>query len=157
MAQTYTASLIASTPLYQVRFLLGDNIAGKMILDDAEILWLISTEANVYMAAALAAGRIAAMLAASSGSTVSGSITRKRVGNTDISYSASGKTSKDFESLALTLFQRGRAHQTPWAGGISVSDKDTRWSDPDRPADGFRRGQFDYDRSLSPETGDTID
>jgi hypothetical protein len=145
MPKTYAPQDIATDTLMQVRFLIGDNVEDKMIMDDAEIEWLISQHANVYMAAAAVCDSIAIKIATTdTASGKSGPILRKRVGQTDISYaSASGRTSEEFKALGNMLRMRGSSHQMPFAGGISIADKTSRHEDTDRPRDGFRRGMFD--------------
>lgn len=144
MPKTYAPQDISTDTLMQVRFLIGDNVTDKMIMEDAEIEWLISQEANVYMAAAAACDAIALKIATTdTASGKSGPILRKRVGQTDISYaSASGRTSEEFKALGSMLRTRGSNYQMPFAGGISIADKDAR-EDSDRPHDGFKRGMFD--------------
>jgi hypothetical protein len=151
MAKTYDPSQIATDETYQVRFLVGDTAAppnvtpATAVLDDNEIDWLLATEANVYMAAAAAADAIVGVMnGAASGTT--GVVTRKRVGQTDISY-ANGKTATEYSALAAQLRRRS-GHQVAFAGGISASDKRTRATDSDLPAGRLRLNQFD-----SPLTG----
>jgi hypothetical protein len=145
MPKTYAPLDIATDTLMQVRFLIGDNITDKMIMDDAEIEWLISQHANVYMAAAAACDSIALKIStADTASGKVGPINRKRVGQTDISYATgTGRTSEEYTALGSTLRARGSSYQMPYAGGISVSDKEANVSDTDRPRDGFKRGMFD--------------
>lgn len=151
MPKTYEPSLLASSPLFQVRLHTGDNVTGKMIMDDAEITFYLSQEANVYMAAATVADQLALRIATSATSTDGkGPVSKKKIGGTEITYAtASGRSAKDFEALSKALRARGRTHQIPYAGGISVADKDVRRQDTDRPTDGIRRGQFDYPGGLS--------
>lgn len=147
MAKTYDPAQLATSQVYQVRFLIGDTLVGtppagpvnRLVLDDAEIAWLLTREANVYMAAAAAAETIVQVINA--GSTGNGLVTRKRVGQTDISY-ANGKTAEDYSALAKQLRARS-GHQIGFAGGISASDKLTREQDTDRPVGRLRLGQFD--------------
>ena len=149
MAQTYEVENLATDETFQVRFLIGDtNTAAGMVLEDEEIDWLLSTEANVYMAAAAAADMIVTKIDGSTGTggTV-GPITRKRIGQTDISY-FNGRTSEQYASLASSLRARGGTHQMPFAGGISATDKLTRELDLDRPAGRIRLGQFDSPDSI---------
>ena len=149
MAQSYDVANLASDETTQVRFLIGDtNATSGMALEDEEIAWLLSTEANVYMAAAAAADMIVTKINGSTGTggTV-GPITRKRIGQTDISY-FNGRTSEQYGSLASTLRARGGTHQMPFAGGISVDDKAIRQADLDRPTGGIRRGMFDSPDSI---------
>jgi hypothetical protein len=79
------------------------------------------------------------MSGTSSGTT--GPITRKRIGQTDISY-ANGRTTEQYATLATTLRRRSN-HQMPFAGGISVADKYLREIDTDRPDGRIRGGMFD--------------
>lgn len=140
MGQTYEPTQLATDETYQVRLLLGDTVAGRMVLEDEEIDWFLSQEANVYMAAAAACDQISLILSAGAGA--SGVVTRKRVGQTDISY-ANGRDAKGYTSLAASLRARGRTHQSLYAGGISVADKALRALDQDVPPGGIKRGQFD--------------
>jgi hypothetical protein len=144
MPKTYAPQDISTDTLMQVRFLTGDNIEDKMIMEDAEIEWLISQEANVYMAAAAVCDAIALKIATTdTASGKTGPINRKRVGQTDISYATgSGRTAAEYTALGCALRARGSSYQMPFAGGISISDKQAR-EDSDRPHDGFRRGMFD--------------
>lgn len=127
---SYDASQLAASELYQVRFLIGDTNTAAHVLADAEIQWLLTQEANVYMAAAAACDAIIAKMNAATSST--GAIIRKRIGQTDISY-ANGKTAGDYAAIQRTLRGRGRSHQTVFAGGISEADKLMRAQDTDRP------------------------
>jgi hypothetical protein len=147
MAQTYEVENLATSETFQVRFLIGDtNLTTGMMLEDEEIAWLLSTEANIYMAAAAAAEMVMTKMGgAVVGAT--GPITRKRVGQTDITY-ANGRTSEQYSSLASSLRARGSNHQMPFAGGISVNDKYLREIDLDRPEGRIRLGQFDSPDSI---------
>lgn len=156
MAKTYDPAQLATSEVYQVRFLIGDTNVGtppagpvnRLVLDDAEIAWLLTQEANVYMAAAAAADTIVQILNGGSSSSAAGLITRKRVGQTDISY-ANGKSAADYATLAKRLRARS-GHQVAFAGGISVADKLAREQDTDRPGGRLKLGQFD-----SPEAVDS--
>jgi hypothetical protein len=151
MPKTYAPQDIATDTLMQVRFLVGDNVEDKMIMDDAEIEWLISEYANVYMAAAAVCDSIAMKISTTeTASGKSGPILRKRVGQTDISYaSGSGRTAEEFKALGRMLRARGSNYQMPYAGGISIADKHAREDDTDRPRDGFKRGMFDDPSGLT--------
>jgi hypothetical protein len=98
------------------------------------------------MAAAAAADRIALIIAGGAGAAA-GFITRKRVGQTDISY-ANGRTESEYSALAKMLRGRGRTHQTLYAGGISVADKLLTTLDTDVPPGRIKLGQFDSPESI---------
>jgi hypothetical protein len=143
MAKSYDPTMPDDTD--KVRFLTGDRFDGKMILEDEEIEWLLTQEANIYRAAAAACDQLAVAIAGSiTTASGAGPISRKKVGNLELQYATgSGRTAKDYEGLAKMLRARGSGRNVPFAGGISVADKEARATDEDRPSDAFARGQFD--------------
>jgi hypothetical protein len=74
---TATYDPLLSTDKDLVRFLIGDRDANSATLQDEEIDACLQQEANVYLAAAMAAGRIM---------TKGGAAVSKSVGNLSISY-----------------------------------------------------------------------
>lgn len=120
MAFTYNPSL--PTDRDRVRFLLQDTVATRQMFDDGEIAFLLSTEANFYMAAAICAE---AMVRRSRG------LTSKTVGDLSLTYDA-----KMWTDVAEKLRLRGSMHQIPTAGGITIDDRLAIWGDPSliRPA-----------------------
>lgn len=121
-----------------VRFLAQDNVAGRMKIADEEIDLVISSEANVYMAAATVADTIAGRL---------GTVSSKSVGGLSISYGG-----QHYTALANSLRARGAMYQVPTAGGISVAESDALNADTDRPVPDARRGIHDnpLNTALSP-------
>ncbi len=137
---TYDSSL--STSRDKVRFLIGDtsNSSATELLADGEITWLLSEESSdVYRTAVAAAEAVAAKFSR---------LADTSVGDTSVSASqkaeAYRKLAADLRTKAL---ERGTA--APFAGGISISDRDTREADTDRPAMAFDR--------LRPEQTDPAD
>ena len=125
----------ASSSKDQVRFLIQDTAATNQQATDEEIDWVISTEANIYMAAAL----VMEMVARRSSGIVS-----KKVGDLSITYRSPAAMLEE----AKTLRARGRsAYQIPTAGGISVSEKLSHEQDTDIPKPSFKRNRMD-----NPET-----
>jgi hypothetical protein len=124
MAFTYSSGLEREKD--QVRFLIQDLNDTSPMFQDEEIDWVLTQEANVYMAAAsLCDIRVTQVGGGGKG------IKRKKVGDLDITYNAD-----HFKSLAANLRARGLGHQVPYAGGISVGDKTAQKQDNDwvRPA-----------------------
>jgi hypothetical protein len=106
MAFSYDPTL--ATEKDQVRFLIHDTVSpGKY--QDSEIEWVLTQEANVYMAAAQLCEQLVAF---------AGSVKKKTIGDLSIQYDVAF-----YRSLAGQLRARGYSHQVPYAGGISVSDK----------------------------------
>ena len=125
MPSTYTGAP-ATVQRDAVRFLARDTGPTTFVLTDAEVDFLIGSEANSYMAAAAACDAI-----------VDRAFTSKSIGELSLS------TSKDsYEALAKRLRLRGSSHQIFSVGGISKSDKLVYESDTDRISL-FRIGQHD--------------
>jgi hypothetical protein len=112
MAFTYDDDLGDNVSI--VRFLLQDTTAPGLF-SDGELTWLISAEANVYLAAAIAAETQAAKQRG---------LQKKRVGELELVYS-----SERWEAVAKRLRLRGSTHQIISAGGIDVDERDAFWDD----------------------------
>lgn len=109
MAFTYDPRLDTNRDI--VRFLVQDTVKASARLDNGEIDWALSTEANVYMAAALCADTLAMRLRG---------VKSKSVGGLSISYGA-----EDYAKLAENLRMKGRSgYAVPTAGGIYVDDRE---------------------------------
>lgn len=114
MAFTYDIT----TSRGRVRFLLQDTTnttARPALLADDEIDWVLTTEANLYMAAALCADALASRFRGTSS---------KSVGSLSLTYS-----SQAWEGIAKQLRMRGSLHQVISAGGVTVEDRDALWAD----------------------------
>ena len=112
---TYTGSKKGER--WQVRLLIQDTDTIRQLFQDAEIDWQLTKEANVYMTAAMLCDILVAK---------AGNVKSKRISELVISYSASF-----YRSLAGELRARGSGHQVPYAGGISIADKDALRDDSD--------------------------
>lgn len=129
MATTYTDDPVYGGTAAQkrdaVRFLAQDHRASQMKVSDAEVAFLIAEEANVYMAAAACAEKVAGR---------SGNISSKSVGDLSISYGA-----EHYTTLAKTLRQRGMGYQLPILRGASISGKEILEEDSDAVQPSFAR------------------
>lgn len=137
MSWTYSNDF--TTTKDQVRFLIQDTNTSRQLVTDEEIEWLVSTEANVYTAAAMACETLV---------TKAGSIKSKWVGDLRIVYDASY-----YRNLAMSLRARGSSHQVPFAGGISISDKQTQENDSDAVQPRAFRTELDNPRTDQPAPG----
>ena len=144
MAYTYSnAPVVDGTAAEKrdaVRFLAQDNQANassQYKATDEEIAFLISSEANVFMAA----GRLCQVLA-----NRGGPLSLKKVG--DLTLEFGGK--EDYLALAQALFARGMTYQLPTVGGISRGDKEVLADDTDwlRPL---------FSRKMQENPGSTTD
>lgn len=116
----------------KVRFLIGDTNPLAPILLDAEIAFALTEQTDIYLAAALCCESIALKLAPTSNSTLNGVM-------------STGDVSGAYRELAATLRARadGRA-AIPYAGGISVADKDSNELDDDLVKGSFTRNLFTH-------------
>lgn len=108
-----------------VRLLVKDTVSTRPLIQDEELDFFLAENGNqVWGAAADACDALAAREAKS-----------KSVG--DLSLSGMGESYND---LARRYRMRVASQAIPFAGGISVSDKDSREGDTDRTAPAFTRG-----------------
>ena len=121
MSWTYSGSPADST-LDRVRFLVGQtSTSDDVLLQDEEITWALSAASGVYNAAALCADSMQSRYALEADSM--------SVGQTQISFASRGGR---YGQLAARLRQQAiLAGVAPYAGGISVSDKDSQADDSD--------------------------
>lgn len=132
---TYDATAISTTPLYQVRRLLGDVINNDQQLSDEEINFFLTLRSSVHGAAAEAARSLSAQYSRKVDVTSPGPIQTR--------YSTqAGSYAKLAVSLDQTARDRG-AGITPFAGGISITDKISRQQDTDRVQPSFNIGMDD--------------
>lgn len=128
----------------QIRWLVGDTSTNDQQVQNEEITFALGQEPDIYNAAALVADGIAAKYARR---------VDKSVG--DLSLADSQKQTH-YAGLALRFrAQAGRRSATIYAGGISVSDKQTTEADSDRVVPQFRMGMTDNPNVATDSTGST--
>lgn len=136
-----------SEPADAVRLLVGDTSTTAPDLTDNAIDYFLEVEgANVIRAAARAAEALQGLYAKKA--------EERRVGPLWL-RSFSDKSQK-YAALAKSLWRRaGVSSAAPFAGGISVTDKNARVLDGDRVKPAFRRQMMSYPRgesqNMSPE------
>lgn len=127
MTWTYSGDPSASDR-DKVRFLVGDTQTADQLVTDEEIAWLLSEASGVYPAAVMACESIAAQFARLADTQVDD-------GRVSLSQRAKG-----YRDLAATLRSRVAVSSVSlFAGGISISDKQTAESDTDRVPPIFTR------------------
>lgn len=130
MTWGYDASLIATSPLMQVRRLLGDTLSSDQQVQDEEITWSLSRW-NIYGATAEMALALSFQLARQV-DVVQGEL------KTNFS-----NRSKQYAALARQMKLLSNTSAMPYSGAVSIADKINVQSDTDRPPPDFQRGQFD--------------
>ena len=133
MTWTYDPALLATTPLYQVRWLIGDTLPRDPQLQDEELSWALTQRTSIYGAAADACNALAARLSREADATQGPAHTlyssRAR------SYRAQAGT---FEVKAMA-----RSAGLPYGGQMSVSDYELMAQNPDRIGGMFVIGLMD--------------
>jgi hypothetical protein len=119
---TYDPALIATTPLYQVRRLIGDTNTADQQLFDEEINWAISQRGGSYGGAADCCRDLAAKYSRDV-DTVQGELHRL--------YSARSKA-YSLRAIEMNRVAAMTSKGAPYAGGISRADKRTQESNTDR-------------------------
>lgn len=130
-----------------VRFLIGDTDSTDQLLQDGEVLGLLTqNNSSVYQAAIEGARSIAALFARQADKTVG-----------DLHIIASQRT-KAYEALIKSLQAQAMRHDAPlaYAGGISISDKENNEEDDDLVAPSFTKGMMD-DPGTSPSFSEMTD
>lgn len=133
MTWTYTPSSLASSALFQVRLLIGDTLSTDQQLQDEEIDFVLTERPNLYGAAAECCRSLAAKFSRSVDQAAGA--TRAAFSQLAKAYNAKAA---DFEAKAAAA---GSA--LPYAGGISVADKQRQEMDPDRVQPQFDLGMDD--------------
>jgi hypothetical protein len=137
MSWTYVQDF--TTTLDQVRFLIQDTQSTRPLCTDEELTWLISTEANVYMAAAAACELLIAK---------AGNVKTRWIGDLRVTLDTGM-----YRGLASMMRARGAGHQVPFAGGISVSDKQEQQDDTDAVQPRVFKTLLDNQRADQPTPG----
>jgi hypothetical protein len=111
-----------------VRYLVADTDPTEPLAMDEEILWQLSQQTNVRLAAAEVASQIALFFARQ------GTVRR---GDTLVEY---GQRAAQYAALATQLRREAALRVgVPYAGGISVDDKRAQAADTDRVRPAFTR------------------
>lgn len=127
--------------LNYVRFLIRDTNTNRQLLQDDEIYYILTQEANVFMAAAACCDTLVA---------IAGNTKQKKIGQFEITYDP-----MFYGKLANELRGRGAYHQVPYAGGISIADKQAQQDDTDWVPPAFARGMDDNPEAPAPQTSST--
>ncbi len=136
MAWNYDPTTIGVNPTAQVRFLIGDTNPIEPLLQDEEINFVLQVNQDgqtIYRAAWRCCEAIAGQFARWS-DTQTG----------DLKLKASDKF-KQYTARAIQLRSQAYTHDImPYAGGLSISDKESQEQDTDRIPPFFSRNKEEY-------------
>jgi hypothetical protein len=127
-----------------VRFLIGDVNTARQLTSDEAILACMSTEPNVYHAAARA---ILAIIQ----DILAGGIEDQKVGETRIRI----KRADELVALAKDLRRRGDTHKKPSGGGITLADREALQENDNLLQPAITRGMHDISNSIDQPGGKT--
>ena len=116
-----------------VRVMAGDADTNRQLISDEAIHFFLSTEPNVYYAAARTVMSIIQDVA-------SGGMEDQKVGETRIRM----QRITELKVLVQDLRMRGSAHMLPSAGGIYTADREATEARTDLEKPFFKRNQFDF-------------
>lgn len=140
---TYDPALIATTPLYQVRRLIGDVNTKDQQLFDEEVNWELSQRANNVYAAGSECCRLLATKYSRDVDVVEAELRK--------AYSARSRA-YSMRAVELARVAKITGKGVPYAGAISIADKMRQESNSDRVPPQFQIGMFD-NWSPVPPTG----
>lgn len=135
MSWTYSGDP-SQSPKDAVRFIIGDTIESDPILQDEEINYILSQNANIDDAAYNACVGIVAKFSR---------LINQSVGEVKLEYS---QRVKHYQQLADKLEQSANIVAIPYAGGISTADKQEMQSDNSIVQPAFRKGMMDNNRHI---------
>lgn len=127
MTWTYSPSTMATSPMMQVRYLVGDTVSTDHQVQDEEINFALTQRPSIYGAAAMVCRSLAARLSREA-DTVDKDL-RTTLSARATAYS---RRASDYENQA-----RSRGGAMPYAGGISIADKVGNELDTDRVQPAF--------------------
>ena len=136
MTWSYDSTAAPSSDKSWIRLRIGDTSSGDQLLQDEEIEAHLTGEGSKYTAAALCAESVGAYFARRADKTV---------GRMSI---AASKASEGYFRLADRLRAELGMRVAPYAGGISIADKDTREDDSDRVSPAFTATMFEFPGEL---------
>lgn len=140
MSWTYDGSQIGASPLFQLRWLIGDINVKDQQFQDEELQWAMTQRSSLYGAAADACRSLASRLSREADSSQ---------GNFRTSYSA---RARNYRAQAGTyeVMAMARSGGLSYSGQISQQDYDIAASDPDRMNPAFAVGMHESDLPVGP-------
>jgi hypothetical protein len=142
---TYYPTKLATTPLYQVRLIIGDVVATDPQMQDEEINWFLTMRSSVWGAAA----ECCATLAAKFGRSVDQAVGTAKISFSQMAKAYTGKAA--FFNAKAAMMGSG----LPYAGGLSAADMINALNNDDRVAPSFTIGMTDNFLPVAPAGGET--
>jgi hypothetical protein len=135
-----------------VRLLVGDvstSTSGEY-LANADYDFFVAQTSNTYVAAQLAANSLAALFTGAASSAGASGFVEKKVGDLTLKKADATNLAKTYQQLSVKLQRMAASGMTPYAGGISASDKASVENETDRVRPRFEGGAFDNPSASDP-------
>jgi len=133
-----------------IRFLSGDTDTNDQLINDEEIAWInnqLTGSDTATTALYNAAYRVCITIASKFSR-----LADQAVGDMRVDMSQKAKAYRDQADWLLQLAGRERSVPTPYAGGITLTDKEIDWDNTNLVRPGFYKGQFDDKRDGNAST-----
>lgn len=130
----------AHCAICDVRALVGDIVNNDQLVPDELITAAVTSTGNNYLAAARMAEHLAMRFAREADTTINDGSGASRTNSLSQRAAAFRAMAKELRASASST---SNVAAMPWAGGISVADKEARESDTDRVAPSFTIGMHD--------------
>lgn len=140
MSWSYNPAQLATSPLYQVRLLVGDTDTNDQLVSDEEINWYVSQQTSVKLAAADVCEAISAKFARWTDASVDG-----------VSESASQKSER-YSARAKELKQDAYSLALPVFGGVTIAQQQQADQDTDKVQPSFKIGMNDNPETINERT-----
>lgn len=147
MTWSYDLTALATTPLFQVRYLIGDTIADDPQIADEELSFAMSQRSNIYGAASDACRSLATQMGRQADS-VQGNL-RNTYSSRARAYAAAAAR---FEIQAMA-----RSGGLPYSGQTSQTDYNQMRADPDRMGPQFSIGMDENFLPVGPVNSENPD
>ena len=143
MAWTYSGDP-ATNARDAIRFLIGDTDTNDQLINDEEIAWINNqlTGSDTALTALYNAAYRGCVTIASKFSRLAD----QSVGDLKVSMSQKAKAYREQAAYLLEMAGREGSVPTPYAGGITITDKEIDLDNTDLVRAGFYKGQFNDDR-----------
>jgi len=142
---TYDPSQLATSKRYQVRLLVGDIKNADQQFQDAEIDWALTQNTNSYTVAAILCRALASRLSREADTV-----------DRDLRTTYSQRANNYLRMAINYEVMAGKPGAVmPYAGGISIADKQRRQGDGDRVQPQFGIGMHDSNLPVAPTENET--
>jgi hypothetical protein len=146
MTWTYNLAALSTTPLFQVRFLVGDTDTLDQQMQDEELNFALQLRPSIWGASAMCCAALASNLSRQA------DVVDKDLRSTYSQRAAAyARRAQQYEAQA-----QARSGSLPYGGGLTYSDKFTQQNNPDLVKPQFNLGMTDNYIPVAPAGNEVI-